>query len=243
MDIVKLAIMCGECSNFLVKPVMLPCGSSVCHKHLENLDNQTFFCKLCEVDHHIEKSYMNINKGLEVLINANLENLNLGSDYKAAVNLCKEYHQAIKNAESITNDPSMFIRNTIDQLKNVTEIIREEHKLKIDEKANEIIEKLDKYSAECQKNLDSADIKETITKISENIVKVKESLAAWQKTLSDFGSDEKEWTAIKQNRNECNLKLYKETSDFKKVLLLEKINDFFSCVSNFQEIKLTSDTK
>lgn len=104
MDIVKLAINCSECSSTLNIPVVLPCGWSICLKHLENLQDLTFFCKPCGEDHKIDANYLNTNKALDILVNANVENLNLGREYQEAFNITNELDEAIKDSR-----PSRYI--------------------------------------------------------------------------------------------------------------------------------------
>lgn len=243
MDFLKLAINCSECSSFLDKPVTLSCGSSVCLKHLENLKNQTFACKLCDQDHHIEESYMNVNKGLEILIQANLKSLNFGPEYDAAVNECNQLQKTINHLETLIHDPSHFIKQAIDKLKNKTELIREEFKLKIDEKAKLIIEQLVDFEKQCISKLQLTNLKQTIAKIDENIIKIKEDFSEWEKTLKNLGSKQNDWTMIKQKSNELTLTLIKETFDLKKLLLDHKIADYFTTVLSLQEIKQTFDIK
>lgn len=243
MDIVKLAIECKECSSFLVKPVMLPCGSSVCYQHLINLQQGTFYCKLCDNDHLIDKNNLVVNKSLEILINANLDKINFGSLYNTAFKRLNELDQAIGNLETILNNPTLFIQQVIDQMKNTTEIIREELKLKIDDKANQIIDQLDQYEKNCIDNLDSTDLKKTLARIDEEIVKVKEDLQQRKATLNDFSSCENEWNTIKRRCYENNLQYRKEMWNLKKELLLNKINHHLNSILTFQDVNITSETK
>lgn len=115
--------------------------------------------------------------------------------------------------------------------------------MKIDEKANQLIEQLNDYENECKNNLDSSQLKTSLTKIDEKIINVERDLAEWQKALKNFGPNEKEWTNIKQKCKDSNLNLIIETSDFKKQILVAKFDNYVSCVSNFKEIKLTSDIR
>lgn len=241
MDVVKYVITCVDCSNVLQKPVMLPCGYSVCLKHLENLPDRLYFCKLCSQNHHIEDNYINVNKTLEILINANLENLNFGPVYKSAVGLCHDLDQTINELATLTHHPTLYIKQTIDHLKNRTELIREEHKLKIDEKAGQIIEQLDNYEKQCTINLDSDEFKNKLNEIDINISKIRGCLDEWQKTLNNFGSNETQWKSIVKTSDELNSRLKYKSYSLKKDLLDHKLENFFEIVVEFQKIKVASN--
>lgn len=240
MDVVKQAIKCSECWNFLVKPVMLPCGWSVCQKHLENSQNPKFFCKLCNKEHQIEKSYMNVNKALDSLVKANLENLNLGPEY-VAFNRCNQLDQTINEIEMIRDNASCFIDKIVDKLKLKTEIIQTEFKTQIDEKAKQIIQLLDNYKKECKINLNSSDFKAKMNQLSDELIsKLKSDLSDWNKTFNNLDVNENELKTIQKTSSESNLKLKNETSHIKKEILVNKLNNYYSYVHNFQQINLTS---
>lgn len=243
MDAIKLAIKCNECLNILNKPVMLPCGLSVCQKHIENFKNRVFFCKECEKDHLIEESNLIVNKGLEMLIEANLDNLKSGPNYDATFKLCEEFDVTIRDAETLSNEPAYFIKQTINKLKNTTELIREEHKLKIDEKADDIIKQLESYELECNINIDTSDAKIKIAKIKENIGKMKQQLANWKKILNSFELKEDQSKTVKTMCDQLNSSLKIESCDLKKDFLVHKLDDHSKTVLNFQEIQLKFDTK
>lgn len=243
MNVLKSAMRCTECHKNLIKPMILACGSSVCSGHLEKLDNRTFQCRECEDDHFIDEKSLIVNKALESLINAKLENLNLGHDYNAAFNVFAELDQTINNIEVIKNHPKLFIKQAIDKLKNLTELIREEHKLKLDDKADTIIQQLENYQTECLENLDCSNLKAKIAIIDQNIANIKNDLILWQNSLNDFSSGEKQWKTINQSMNQLNSKLKKETSDFKKQILDHRITDHFSSVLDLQQLNQTSEYK
>lgn len=240
---IKLAIKCNECLSVLEKPVLLPCGSSVCCKHLESLQEETFFCKSCEQDHHIEENNKIVIKSVEILINSNLKNLNLGPEYNSAFKMCNELEETINEMKTLRNDPAHFIKQTINRLKNKTELIREKFKLNIDDTADRILRQLNNYEKECEININSDDLKIKRSKIDDLLRKLKEDLTEWQHTFNDFGSSENEWKTIKKCSNETNVRLKKETSDFKKDLLQHKLNDHLTRVSDFLEIRLKSNEK
>lgn len=243
MDIIKLAIKCADCSNVLVKPVILPCGSSVCQKHVNDLNKGEYFCKQCNNDHHIDANNMVVSNSLQVLINANLEKFNFGPNFKAALTYCNKLDQTIHTLETIRSEPGLFIKQTIDRLKNRTELIREVAKLQIDENASKIFKQLDNYEKECMINLNSPDLETKLNEIDKNINKLKHDLLEWQKKLNDFSLDEIQLKTIKKASNESNIRLTDALVNFKNDLLVGKLDDHYMTVFNFQNNKPASDIK
>ena len=70
IDQVKNLFNCEQCSQLLVDQVTLPCGSSVCKSHLDELIEKTtketskFECELCKEKHYIPEKGFFVNKSL-----------------------------------------------------------------------------------------------------------------------------------------------------------------------------------
>lgn len=242
MDIVNLAIKCIECCTTVKTPVLLPCGASICQKHLANLQGLSYLCVSCGQQHKIETNQMNVNKALEILVNANVEKLNLGLEYQLAVDACNQLHETITDLQTLKKDPLQFVKQTICTLKNRTELIRDNHKFEIDQFAGEIIKKLDNYEKECIAGLESSDLKAKLAKIDENVRKFNDNLLQWKKTLNDLGSDEKQRKTIKEKSKQSELMLKYDSWDIKNDLLAHKLDRHFTPVEDFENINVTINT-
>lgn len=243
MEIIEKAFNCPQCNCVLQKPVTLTCGASVCREHVENLSNNLFLCKSCEHDHQIVKESTNVNKALELLISANIKSIDLGDEFNGAFESCNELDRIIHDLEIITKDPNYFINNSIEKLRNKTELLREQHKLMIDEKANNIILELDMYEKECQANLDVDDFKIKIDAMSKNINQLKEQLAGCNKTLNDFSSKKNQFSNIWQESKTTIDKFTIESIHLKRELLVNKIDQYFSILDDFKEMTVKFNTK
>lgn len=243
MDIVKSAIKCTLCSSVLEEPVILPCGYSVCLKHLQNLQNETIRCKPCNEDHRIEKSYVNVSKSLDVLIKANFENQKLSPDYYLAFDQYNKLDERINDMETLRNDPSRFVKQTIDKLKNKSDLIRKDYISKIDQRADHIIEQLEKYEKECITNLDSSHFKSKMTDFDKNITNIKETLAKWYNQLNDFSTDNNVWQTIIQTNNKSDWMLRKQECSFKNEILNQRLSHLFTCIFKFHDIQLKSEKR
>lgn len=245
MNVVKKAIKCDNCSAILDRPITLPCGVNVCKKHLVNLVNGKFSCGTCQVDHEIEDKMLNVNKSLELLLNANIKSLNLGAKYNEAYRTCAQLDKICLDMDRLLLDPSFFIVETVAKLKNRVDLLREKFKLSIDQKADQITQQLDKYVHECKNNLKSnSELKKNkMYRFTENNNLAKKSLTEWKDTLNFFGSAESDWTSIKQKSDQAFVKQNNDLIAMKRELLQSKLKSHFDLVSNFEHFKLPSFDK
>lgn len=84
MPIFLDAMKCIECKNILEDPVILPCGDSVCRKHIPTEDGEvrTFTCKMCCIDHRVPRAGFPTNKVLEKFFK-------IGSEHNEAVHILR----------------------------------------------------------------------------------------------------------------------------------------------------------
>jgi hypothetical protein len=99
----------------LVEPVALPCGYSVCKRHLDRLLKNTskeinkFECELCKENHYISRKGFSINKRIQNALNIKFNTLKLNPVYEECK---KEINDAKNNIEKIGHlekDPENFI--------------------------------------------------------------------------------------------------------------------------------------
>lgn len=241
MDVVKKAFKCAECRNRLVKPVTLVCGVSVCLEHVENLKNSTYLCKCCWENHSIDNKSTNVNKALEMLIEANIGSINLGSGYKRSFESGRELDRVINDMEALVKDSRYFINQTIGILRNQIGLIRLNYKLKIDSMADEIVEKLNSYEEECKNYLHSNDYNKSLVEIDKNLYPRKQNLIRLNSLLNKFSSNENEWDSIEQNSQEDCTKIANDILNLKVDLLGNKLGNYVSLIGQFLKINLTSE--
>ena len=46
MEIIRKAITCKICTQILESPVVLPCGESICEKHIDSMEHE-ISCRSC----------------------------------------------------------------------------------------------------------------------------------------------------------------------------------------------------
>lgn len=71
MNILDEIIKCKTCKRIFNKPVILPCGHSICKHHLDNIKAnkvKQVFCKSCDSFHDIPECGFVTNLTLESLL-------------------------------------------------------------------------------------------------------------------------------------------------------------------------------
>lgn len=233
MNVSKKVITCFDCKDILQKPVLLPCGKSVCQKHVQN---DIYPCTSCGENHQSE--YVFPNEALEMLLQANFEKLNLGAEHTEASNCCIKLEELADQIESIQKDPSNYIHETISTMRTQVDIIREELKLAVDQKALQIIQDLNQYESECLSSLNTDQVKSTIEEIGQSLTNVKKDLARWTQRLNDFNSNANEWRLVKQNSLKVTSQLREKSSNLKKIFDDKKYLQHLENLIQVQQVNL-----
>jgi chromosome segregation ATPase len=244
METIENSIKCFECTSVLEKPVLLPCGESICYKHVKLNETVGFTCRKCAgILHATPVGGFLHNKALEAIINAKIHKIQLCDEYDDAYRACKSLNKSISEVSLFRNDPYYFINKIIGDLKRETDILREEHKLKIDERANQIIDELDKYEQECKRNLDSSDFSSKLTALNAHVNTLKQDVEKWQKLLGNFDSSRAEWKKVKEKSQTHLDDLEARMNKFKNDLLLRKLREYHCLLISFTKIDLLSNKK
>lgn len=243
METLKIAIQCIECKGVLEKPVALQCGMCVCQRHLLNLASHAYTCKSCGDDHHIDEKLIIVNKSLELLIEAQIDKLDLGREYRHAMETRDKLDRLVSATETFRNDPRYFVNSLVGKLRNQTELLREEHKLKIDQKANKIIAALNCFEFECGLRLTSNEFVAKLTKFDLDLKRIRENLIDWRKSLDSLESKKLKWETIKRDGEAANTHLINSVVDLKAEIFGEELRNHIRTVAQFEDIVLSYKTK
>jgi DNA repair exonuclease SbcCD ATPase subunit len=244
MEVVGNSIKCVQCKAVLECPVVLPCGDCVCKKHVQQQETiNEFHCLACDTVHFIPAGGFIEIKALRTLLEAKIQKAKFTPEYTSACSSFKNLEQMIDELKHFKKDPYYLINKKIGELKSETDIIRDQFKLTIDQKADELIKELDDYEQECKSNLDSTDVTNRLEKISANVNMLKDELERWQRTLNCFDSDEAEWKEIQEKsekyKNDLETKLAECVDEF----LLKKMTEFKIKILSFCQVQMESDRK
>lgn len=142
-------LKCIECHGLLETPVLLPCGKSVCKKHV-GLRWTEFYCASCTITHAVPQSSPT---GAGFAPNHLIDDLLAGKTSAKALHACQLLDSTIIDLDLLKNDPEMFIDETIGRLKERVELGQEALKAEVDRQAREIIDELVGFKQACKENI------------------------------------------------------------------------------------------
>jgi hypothetical protein len=244
METIESAIKCSICRNILESPVLLPCSDSICKKHVTILGGQELHCLECDTIHAVPAAGFLENKALSKLLEANIEKVKFPTEYTHACDSMKALAKCLDEFRSFQKDPFKFRKKTIGDLRRETDIIRDQYKLKIDHRADEIIKELNEYEQECELKFSLVNVLSEMDRIAPKLNKINAELTEWQKNQSlSFDSNQIEWKIIKEYSEFNRISLEKTLHDYRDATLLKKLTQYQLKLLAFSKIELDSDRK
>ena len=181
----KSIVSCNYCNCVLKSPVILPCSESICQMHVEKMkiiskgsSSQTINCYFCKREHCIPTDGFPKDMRTSKLIENKFHEMDLGNEHKKAIDSCKEMEKMIDKLQNLTKDPEKFINGYFDKIINEIYLLREEHKLKIDQWHQNCFDEIQNHKKECLSKL-QRDLQAENLMISN----FKFNLDFWQKKL------------------------------------------------------------
>ena len=225
MNKINDLIKCTKCKEILKMPVLMPCGNSICSHHIKDKENKNkrLECLICQKNHNIPVNGFPRNLALESLLETNFYKIDLGEEYKSAIDKCSLFDDLLKRFNKIKNDPERGIYKEISDLKNEVDLRREEMKLKIDKESLEMIEKLDEFEKECK--LKAVSLKSD-SKLNEKFESWQNSLKQWQQSLDTFERNKDIWHRVLNESTSVLKDLHLEFLNFKREIFLNRLIEF-----------------
>jgi hypothetical protein len=236
MEVFYNSIKCTECKSVLNSPVLLHCGHSICQEHVKP-SAQSHHCVSCDTVHLVPSGGFSKNIALEAMIGAKVQKAQFCSDYEQAFAACKNFETLFADLKLIYETPLSFVNKTIGELKMETDILREEFKMKIDDRANAILKELDAYEDECK----MSGVNLTSVHMSDYVRRVNGQLDAWKKCLASFDSNKAEWDEIKAGSKTEAATMEAKLESYKQAILLQSFNKHLLKVVEFSKIQLESE--
>ena len=225
MEVISNLIKCNNCEKIMQKPVILPCGHSICKHHEDVVRNnkEKAICLTCSSIFEIPPNGLIPNKALEELIEKKIQSLDLGEEYNLAANKFQEFNDLLENITDLKNSSEEKIHSTISDLRTRIDLTREQLKSKIDEEALKLIKKLDDYEKECKESLRSIN-----KELEEKISSWESHSKTWKEKLGTFERDVEKWkTVFDESTLEMdNLSL--EYKNFKRRLFMKRLHQYSS---------------
>lgn len=244
MEIIETSIKCTLCQNVLDSPVILPCGESICSKHVEACEKERLYCLFCQVDHVIpESGNFPCNRRLDAIIKTRLFECNVGGvEYtKAALN-CQKLNKTLSEFEQVRLDPLKHIAEVVEARRNEVNLMRSELKLRIDDQAERILHDLDEYEKECALSVNKEYEFEVGNDLEAEIRRVQVRLEKWLVELNVLKGDETKWEKVREESEKMMKHLELKLNEFKNDLMLNRSIEF-EMTKSVEFMKIISKTK
>ena len=221
----EMSFICDykKCSKYLHYPVSLPCGYTICFKHINGKNN--FKCLFCKTQHKsINDSGFCINQKLHNLIENNYH-LNDNKEHKDAKVLCDKLKSTIRNFRmSNLDEPDIFIDNYFDKKREEINLSRKDLIENIDVKTCQLLDELKVFENKFKENINKVDKLEISNYILERY--------DLDKTLRDPYLNSSKLAQIKCHLNEQTLDLERKMKSYENDLKMNKEIVFFKAYPN-----------
>lgn len=155
MESIKKSIQCKYCLKTIEMPILLPCGDSICEKHVTD---KTIFC--CSIEHKEPPNGFPHNKALLSLLQSEIENLKFGELYDSTLKMCQDLNIIIESFLDAQDHSILLVDELVSSLKNEINLKREEMKMKIDQTAENLLLDLENFNHDCESNFSISKIME-----------------------------------------------------------------------------------
>lgn len=237
MDKIANAIKCVNCKEVFSKPLILPCGHSICKKHTETEDEK-IRCERCE-SNHLNKGF-SVNEALEEIVASQIASMDFGNVHKEARQSCDQLCATLAQIDLILKDPDYYTHEMIDGLINRVHVKSEMLKVQLEEIIQEALHKLQEYKSKCKQYVKSSEYATRKEVLQQENVESQAELDKCSIYLNQLKFDEAEWKKIQMNSDQKCSDLVNKLACFKKLLLLSEFEKNEREVNFFENINLDS---
>jgi len=210
----------------LVDPITLPCGYSVCKRHLDELlvnapkEMNKFECELCKEKHCIPEKGFAINRRIQNGLDIDLNSLKLNTVYDRCKKEVTDANNKIQEIEILEKDPENYIFEYFEELKRQVDLRREELKLKLDNCSDDIIKSIESAKENCLKLFKES------KRLDTEIEKSKEELTKLIDRFDTFDFNEFKFLTAKHSLSIINGGLTRKLSEYKDTIIGGKAYTF-----------------
>jgi hypothetical protein len=239
LSVITNLITCKLCKEIFDRPVILPCGDTICSKH-EELYKQadTSKCELCARVHKLNESeHFPANKVAQSLIANEINKLDFGEDHKKARELINELNELKSNYDNTKNSVEDLIFEKFHEMRRKVDLIREEIIQKVNDCSDKILSDIKTYEKECKANLSELD-KKLAANEALDLTKIKNDLNEWDKKIRKLFYDEELCKEVQNKNSEYSEKLKNGIKQLKNEIFLgeKKKFDFETKYANIFDV-------
>jgi hypothetical protein len=224
---------CDRCNNFLVDPIVMPCGYIICKNHLNELltnksiEKNTFICGICQEEHLIPKNGLIVNNRLQKLFKLELNTLKLSPVFDECTKEIEDARDNMVKVELLEKNAENYIYEYFEDIKRQVDIRREDLKFKIDTYSDEIIKSVEMN----QMNL--IKISKEVNKMATVIEKSKNELNKLVTQFDTLEINDKKFGEIRASVADVNQEFHKILAEYQDNLIGNKKYSF-----EFKESKI-----
>jgi hypothetical protein len=191
LKVIRDLIKCKICKQILRKPVLLPCGETVCAEHEELFKNKyTAKCKLCSKTHKLCRSAsFPVNKAVEGFLAGEISQLDFGDNYKNTTRLLGELTEASIYFDKLRKNPKDFIYERFQVMRRKVDLVREEIIKRVNDCSDKIMCDINSYEEECNLNLPYLESKLESNKMFD-LSGIRGDLKEWEAKMNKLHFDE-----------------------------------------------------
>jgi WD40 repeat protein len=207
----------SRCKMYFEKPIILPCGNTICQEHVQLSRTNVFKCEFCSEEHAIPLNGFPVNKALMKMIELNQHLSGLQKEAKQSYEKFNLIIHDFQQSDLINSDAYIF--NYFFNLRRQIESHRDQFIEELNKKSENLIKKLNDLEKQCKVNVSKLD------KISIDELKVNQMPKWYQKLrLPNLSQQELGELMVKLNTNckDLPIKIQKYKSD----LLINKTLSF-----------------
>ena len=241
IDQVKGLLDCEQCLQLLVNPITIPCGYSVCKKHLDELlensmEENKFQCVLCQRQHVVPIEGFVINRRLQDALEIELNKFKPSQLYENCKRELNDAKDNVAKIEALNKDPETYIYDYFEEIKRLVDLRREEIKLRVDSCSDEMIRSIENSKENCVR------LAKEGRRLKMDINKQKKVLDELLERFDRFDIDEKEFKEIKESVVLLNRSITFKIEELKCSVVGNKVYSFeikdIDIENNFGSLKV-----
>ena len=220
----KNTFKCNLCNELLVRPIILPCGETICGKDLKIFFNNSdkFQCSICDEEHEQPKKGFPSNKNVQKQLDLQVNQIDFGkncSKYEECKNKLIEVGNQMKEIDLIEKNPENFVSSYFEKIMNQVDIQREKLIEEINLYSEKTIESIKKIRDDLKANE-----KEFI--VSNKFENVKVDLTQMNQDLNSFDINDRKIEQIMTNIEKVKLEMVQRLTQIQNKLLLNQSYEF-----------------
>lgn len=218
-------IKCDHCKQIYDDPIILPCSTTICSKHLPI--SKIYQCISCNQEHVRPENGFPIDKKAIKLIEmktcVKIEQINFGTNNERAKIELNNLEKLINEADPLTRDHLIYINDFFGELKHKIDLTREHYIKLINANHERIMNQVIECENECKSNAEN----KLLSTLNKSLQQTRNNLNQWKQSLKvpDFTKDS-EWNTIRLAASKENEKTKNLMTKCRNHLLLNKKYNF-----------------